>query len=718
MNNEVIRTHPAVTPDHLRRLAVVYIRQSTPEQVRDNTGSAAFQRSLVAVARSYGWADSQIVLLEDDLGKSGSSVDGRTDWQRLQEMVDADQVGAVFAANISRLSRRLGGFEIFRLRASYHNTLLYIDGRFLNPADANDAAVSQITAMFAQFENRKRIELMMQGKLAKAKRGEVMTQLPLGWIKTADGQYDHDPAVKDAIATIINTFRQTRSLHQTVKQLAQARITLPPRRFRSSGLKQNALRPFPGRKITLERIKAILTHPAYAGTYIYGLTRPQPGGGGAVSAADRGAAGRITKHDNHPAYMSREEQAEIVAILASDVSRRPIHRGRCRVLTKGLLRCANCGERLQVSRPLKAHRFVCRRTVEHTEKPCFMFSSDDLEPRILREVFRVLNTPPIHLLKRALKESRSEKRAVLGHIEAERERLERTERSAQEHVEATVGALPRLHFDALEKLEKVLQEREQFERKSAVARAALPKDEPTDEEVDELCRIASEVPGLWHNEAVTDEERKAILRHLIYHIVITATVERIDATIVWKNGATTPVFVWRAHHRRNLVRELHDQQLTPHEIKEHLAAGKTSTGQVVNLSLGWIQTMLVRMGLKSVRHPASYFVARRKAPELHREGRSLHWIARHFNQHGFASASPRPWTAEAVGTLLRTLGHKAEPLAELHYRLIAQGKARGQNYRHIAKEFNKKKNPALGCGPDLDGAQCRETLDGSTEVIN
>jgi hypothetical protein len=98
-------------------------------------------------------------------------------------------------------------------------------------------------------------------------------------------------------------------------------------------------------------------------------------------------------------------------------------------------------------------------------------------------------------LKRALKESRSEKRAVLGHIEAERERLERTERSAQEHVEATVGALPRLHFDALEKLEKVLQEREQFERKSAVARAALPKDEPTDEEVDELCRIASGSAG-------------------------------------------------------------------------------------------------------------------------------------------------------------------------------------------------------------------------------
>ena len=77
-----------------------------------------------------------------------------------------------------------------------------------------------------------------------------------------------------------------------------------------------------------------------------------------------------------------------------------------------------------------------------------------------------------------------------------------------------------------------------------------------------------------------DEERKQILRHLIDHILITATKERIDATIIWRNRRKTSVFVWRASRRRNLVLELHDQKLTPHEIKEILAAGKTSTGQV------------------------------------------------------------------------------------------------------------------------------------------
>ena len=76
----------------------------------------------------------------------------------MQEMIDADKVGAVFVANISRLSRQVLDVEIFRVRAALHKTLLYFDGRFVNPADSNDTIVSQLTAMVAQYENRKRAE--------------------------------------------------------------------------------------------------------------------------------------------------------------------------------------------------------------------------------------------------------------------------------------------------------------------------------------------------------------------------------------------------------------------------------------------------------------------------------------------------------------------------------------------------------------------------------
>ena len=175
MNNKEItnQTHPLITPDHLRRLAVVYIRQSSEEQVRDHIGSTEFQRSHVEIARTLGWPDSRIEMMDEDLGRSGSSSDGRTGWQRLHTMIEADQVGAIFVANISRLSRQVLDFEIFRLRAATHNTLIYFDGRFINPADSNDTFVSQVLAMMAQFENRQRSENMARARIAKAKRGEV-----------------------------------------------------------------------------------------------------------------------------------------------------------------------------------------------------------------------------------------------------------------------------------------------------------------------------------------------------------------------------------------------------------------------------------------------------------------------------------------------------------------------------------------------------------------
>jgi DNA invertase Pin-like site-specific DNA recombinase len=132
------QTHRLITSDHLRRSAVIYIRQSTEEQVRENTGSTEFQRSLATIARSFGWADSQIETIEEDLGRSGSSSEQRTGWQRLQIMIAAKQVGAVFVANISRLSRQVLDFEIFRILAAAHNTLLYTNGRLVDPSDSSD----------------------------------------------------------------------------------------------------------------------------------------------------------------------------------------------------------------------------------------------------------------------------------------------------------------------------------------------------------------------------------------------------------------------------------------------------------------------------------------------------------------------------------------------------------------------------------------------------
>jgi DNA invertase Pin-like site-specific DNA recombinase len=150
------------------------------EQVRHNTGSTDFQRSQVELARQHGWPDHLIQIVNEDLGRSASSIVGHSGWKSMLDDIAANLVGAVFAANISRLSRQLLDFETFRVLAAYHNVLLVTDKRVIDPADSNDTVLAQVSATIFQFENRKRAEVMRQARFTKARQGVVVSQLPLG----------------------------------------------------------------------------------------------------------------------------------------------------------------------------------------------------------------------------------------------------------------------------------------------------------------------------------------------------------------------------------------------------------------------------------------------------------------------------------------------------------------------------------------------------------
>ena len=128
-NNLETITHPLITSDHLRRKAVIYVRQSSLENIREDTGSTGSQRDQLRLARQYGWPEHLIEVIDEDLGKSGSSAKHRTGWQRLLNEIGTDGVGAVFAANVSRLSRRIIEYEQLQRLVSDHGTLLFVDNR-------------------------------------------------------------------------------------------------------------------------------------------------------------------------------------------------------------------------------------------------------------------------------------------------------------------------------------------------------------------------------------------------------------------------------------------------------------------------------------------------------------------------------------------------------------------------------------------------------------
>lgn len=677
-------THSLITREHLRRKAVVYIRQSSEEQVRENTGSTQFQRSLMAVAQKYGWPESQIEIIDEDLGRSGSSSEARTGWQRLQGMVASREIGIVIVATISRLSRQVLDFEVFRLLAATNNTLLHAEGRLVDPADSNDIIFSQFQAMMASHETRQRVRLMTQARMTKAKQGAVVSSLPVGWVKGLDGTYEKDPETKNIIHLVIDTFWQTRSLRGTVKALAKDGVQIPSRRGKTLYFT----------KPRLDRVNKILTNPAYAGTYAFGKTQSLAGGPVLASGQSKRIkvpeSRWIQTFNHHPAYITRDEQEQIKSIVKENEFRRRSRAGRGRALTQGLVRCAICGETLVVAYHKRTYSYGCGwKWLQYAEKPCTRFVSLEFDQYILTELFKILKTPPVDMLMSALEASRSEEQARLSWIESERERLKHEEWKAQKLLDRSHGSRPRAYDYAVDQLEKVLKEKQEFEQKVFIEKSKAKKFE-TKDELQELCRLASEVPALWHHPLITHQERKQLLRCVIDHIVVSATKERIDATIFWKTGAQTPVVLWRGIGRYTLVRELHDQALTVFEIKAHLAAGKTSTGQKMNITVGRLYDVLRGLGLKPNRFSAESLKLRQTAWELHQGGQSTDSIAEHFNNQGFKSASGAPWTQSMVYGLLRAQGKTAILLEDLHREAISEARARGLNYRQMAEEFNER----------------------------
>jgi hypothetical protein len=388
--------------------------------------------------------------------------------------------------------------------------------------------------------------------------------------------------------------------------------------------------------------------------------------------------------------MTREEQEQIKSILKGNEFKRRNRGGRGPALTQGLLRCAVCGETLVVCYHKRTYSYGCGwKWLQYAEKPCTRFVSLEFDQYILAEVFKILKAPPVEMLTAALEATRAQERTRRSWIETERERLTHEEQKAQALMDRSHGSHRRVYDYAVDTLEKILQAKQEFEQKVAIEQAKA-KELETNNELEELCRLAREVPALWHHPLVTHQERKELLRCVIDYIVVSGTKERIDATIFWKTGAQTPIVLWRGVGRYTLIRELHAQGLSVFEIKEHLAAAKTSNGQKMNITVGRLYDVLREIGLKPNRFSADYLALRQRAWELHRSGQSTDSIVDHFNDQGFKSASGAPWTQSMIYGLLRAQGKTAILLEDLHREVISEARARGLSYGKMAEEFNER----------------------------
>jgi len=343
--------HSKVQRHHRERVAVVYVRQSTAQQVTRHPESTRLQYGLVDRALMLGWERSQVQVIDDDLGKSGVTAQGRAGFQRLVSAVSLNQVGLVLGIEMSRLARSCRDwYQLLEVCGLFGTLIGDWDGIY-DPGDYNDRLLLGLKGTMNEAELYLIKQRMLAGKRAKANRGELGMALSRGYVRQPSGEVAKDPdeQVQTTILLIFDEFERLGSLNGVLQYLVRHHISLP-RRVRS-GLHKGDLEWHAPNRATLADL---LHNPIYAGAYVYGRRPTDP----RRRQAGRPATGRLVAKpdqwsvlhkDRLPAYISWEQfernQRQMEANSARGMG--AVRNGPS--LLSGLVICGRCGLRMTAS---------------------------------------------------------------------------------------------------------------------------------------------------------------------------------------------------------------------------------------------------------------------------------------------------------------------------------------------------------------------------------
>lgn len=586
---------------HLARKAVVYVRQSSEEQVLRNQGSTEAQRNQQQLARAWGWRKDQIEVIDVDLGLSGTATEHRHGYQRMVAEMRADRVGIVFLTDYSRAGRR--SVEWFLLLETFeqHDVLLVIDGVAYDAKDAGTVLMSRIQAVFGEHENRVRRAHMDRGRMAKITAGKTVTQPPVGYIRLPDGSWirDSDPAVQQGVDSVFRAFLKGRSLRAAVRILQGDGLRVPRRRTGH---------PVGWVEASVPAVQRIITNPGFTGDYVWGRNRSDAKYGrdrrGRVRARRAALERRVVISDHHEPYVTRAEWDEIQAILAGNRwnGRHPGGLGRGGALLQGLIRCRlHRGWRMAPAYKNKRkngtspHAYHCIGDYHEGGRQCGHRPGKPIDDAVVAALLVRLVPPTLEVLRDLWRQAR---RDAVAAERLQGDELRRAEREADDLLERfmSVDVEHRLVREALEqRLEnakaRVLRLREQGGRLASPAAAF------TEEGFRDLITLAPKLPMIWSASTTTDLDRKEILRALIEGVYVdTYDPERIGLTIVWVDGAcstTCEVVLPPGAHR--LIRRWASEGYSPSLIAEKL----TASGVLTKYGTAWhakaVQKALDRM---------------------------------------------------------------------------------------------------------------------------
>lgn len=549
--------NPKITPEHLHRGAIVYVRQSTIGQVLEHTESKRRQYALADSARQLGFVSVSII--DDDLGRSGSGLVERPGFQKLVATVCGGSVGSVFCIEASRLARNGRDWHHLIDLCALVNTLVIDHDGVYDPRLINDRLLLGLKGTMSEYELSLLRQRGLAARDAKARRGELRFALPPGfcWDELGRIEIDPDERVSDAIRLLFRKFHELGSARQVFLWTIQAAVKLPVLRQSPTGSRIEWREP------AYHTVVQVLKHPMYAGAYVFGRTTQRTE---VIDGRARKSMGHhkpmetwnVLIRDHHPGYVVWEQFEANQKMLAENAhmqkrtARKSARGGRA--LLTGLVRCGRCGRMMRVFYGMRsghAHRYQCRGDVQGEYKGmCVGVGGVRVDRAVAAQILEVVAGHAVEASLRAQEQITLADADVRKSLERELEQA-RYEASLAARRHAAVDPDKRLVARELEaRWNTALCRVADIESKMAQLDAAVMTRPQIDHAA--LLALAHDLPAAWNAASTTIRTKQRLTRILIEEIVIDQKedVKEAVVTIHWTGGRHTEIHVARVRSGR------------------------------------------------------------------------------------------------------------------------------------------------------------------------
>ena len=528
-----------LTSEHLRRAACVYIRQSSPHQVRTNLESQRLQYELAEYARTLGFTSVRVI--DEDLGITGDGVK-RPGFDSLVAAVSRSEVGLVLSIEASRLARNGRDWHGLLDFCAVVGCLVGDRDRLYDPRSMEDRMYLGMRGAFSEFELSLFRKRSLESREAKAQRGELFLHVPAGYDRVGRHaiEMSADQRVRTAIRLVFDRFDELGSVRQTWLWLRTEQIEIPVR---------TSAHGLIWRIPTETSLYLMLRNPIYAGAYAYGRNRHetviQDGRKRVVRRSLRAdpAEWKVLLHDRHDGYISWDHYERNQAVITANQigDRGAVRSGRA--LLAGLLRCGHCQRRIQVRDNGKSVGYSCRGEVGSGER-CVSFGAVRVDAAVGQAVVDALQPLAMDAAMAAIETASAADHAALALASTALSEARYKADRARDQFEAVDPANHNVLHNLAAKWEACLVDVSRCEERIRDLEDAQPA-ALTPEQRQTFLALGHDLGRTWSHDRATPELRKTVLRTVL--VEITAHVEKAHVHLVlhWKGGDHTQLKVPR-----------------------------------------------------------------------------------------------------------------------------------------------------------------------------